>query len=228
MVLDASLQPGYISLFVVGLVVLVMGVGGAKRVILLGVEMDLEHGQRRNILIALGIVVCSVSVMGFLGIIGTSGDAKGATVQSSPSPSPSTSSASIFAPVATVPSGTPTTVNVTLKLPVDKTRAIEAGTTVSGTVRGDLGTSTLWLFTWSDGAWYRQQQIAVAPDQSFQADSGQLGVAQDAGKTFTLGIFLANSNQTKTIKSAQKNADGDVVFSRPPGLMMASRVVVRS
>jgi hypothetical protein len=220
------------SVFVVaGLVAVGLGVGVVTGVRIKNLEIDLKPNRLGGaLLMGLGVVAFAGGLLGAFGMFANSTDAKGAAAQSPPSPSPSTSPTANSVPMVIKTSGTSTTagVDVALKLPVNKSRVSLAGTTVSGAVRGDLGDSTLWLFTWSDGAWYLDQQIDVAPDQSFQTQSGQLGVAADAGKAFTFGVFRADKTQTKAIGNAHRNAEGDVVLRQPPGVMMVSRVVVRN
>jgi hypothetical protein len=183
------------------------------------VNLELEVGKRRRaaILVVLGIAADVVGLLGAgVGVLGWISKSTNAET-------------TIAAPRSTDRLGTPTTAVafVDLVLPIVNTKVPWAGTVVSGAVLGDLGRSPLWLFTWSDGKWYLNQRIEIEPDQSFSLHTGQVGETQDAGKNFTLGIFETNSEQSRVIKSAPRDSNGDITFDQPPGKMMASRKIVR-
>ena len=214
--MDTSVQ-----LVLVGFFAVAVGVGTVRRGKILGAEMDLKRSKRGGILIPLGVVafLVGVGLAGFgglskLGIVNNSSTTPGVTSNPSLPLSPTASTEAKF--------------YVTLKLPVDLTKAMGAGTPISGMVHGDPGSYTLWLFIRSGGVWYLSQQIDAQADQVFDVNSGPFGGVQDAGKWFTVGVFSANLEQTKIIKDAPRNAHGDVTFDDSPGKLMISRQVMRS
>lgn len=115
----------------------------------------------------------------------------------------------------------------TLSEPEEGSSAPLSGVRVAGDVEGQLGDCFLWLFTYSDGQWYLSGSIEPLQDGSFELDSGQLGVKEEKGKTFSLRIVAVDEAGSEKIANKKPNSDGDVSFPSRPGQLMVQRQVKR-
>lgn len=233
----------YVAMLVVGFIALLIGLGILKEVNIkdLGARIANPGPLAGLLLSTLGILLLAVGTLGSVGWIGSneSTDKAGPSHSASPSsaspsvsPSQTSSSASSSASTSTSRSSasasmTSAALVVTLSKPAEGAVVPLTGTTIAGVVRGDLGDNTLWLFTFSDGAWYLDRVISPKLDESFQVPSGQVGIQEEAGKTFRFEVVMATPAQAAIINHQAPDQNGDVVFPARPGKQVASRVVTR-
>jgi hypothetical protein len=171
------------------------------------------------VLPTLGFLAFGVGLLGLLGVINPGDD--------QPFVSPTTK-ASPFAPGGTAePLNTPSKPVVHLSQPHQSMGVPLEGTTVSGTVDGELGTSTLWLFTFSDGFHFRTGQIVANGDGEFSLDTGQVGTSAESGKSFTFEVVQADAAATALIADMKPSDEGDHRFTTlPPGSTQLAAVDV--
>lgn len=211
----------WILLVIIGVVALALGLG-----ILSGLEvkeLKLTGATTKPSGLAFSGIGLLCFLLGLLGMLGLLEAKKGPEPSAGPAPTSSAPSPSRSTP-STSPSQAP--FSVTLSAPNDGATAPLPGTRVSGAVKGDLGDSALWLFTYSDARWYLTGSIEPSIDGSFEMDSGQLGEKNENGKIFRLEVLATAHAGTQKITDKHANSDGDVAFRSRPG-QLAAKVRVK-
>jgi hypothetical protein len=216
----------YASIF--GLLAVVLGLGIVSGFRYKDFEVTLTPKSSGFLVAIMGLVLF---VIGALGLLGWVGQAPSPTPESqAPSPTPERSDEAATTTASPTEPTSPTTageLQVELEEPTQGAEVPLEGTLVSGRATGDVGDSTLWLLTYSDGLWYLDAPINLDANGAFTLESGQIGVSSEAEKSFKLAIIEANSAQSTTINDKRPNAEGDITFSSLPGILRASVTVTR-
>jgi hypothetical protein len=126
------------------------------------------------------------------------------------------SSSSISAPQTAQPR---TGLVIRLDEPRPAERVPLQGSPVRGSVTGDLGDRTLWLFKYAPGAGkhFLNGQLWVH-NGMLDGETGQVGSrsSADVGQQFTIEVVVADTSASADIQARQPNAQGDVAFDVLP------------